>query len=59
MLGHVVDYAFRVFGQVLLAHEVNDSPWLISAWMLFVIVFPSKRTYFFIMVFWRTSRVYG
>ncbi len=51
MLGHVVDYAFRVFGQALPFMRLTISPWLISAWVLFIIFRPSKKNLFFSLWF--------
>jgi len=51
MLGHVVDYAFRVFGKSLPFMKLSFSPWLISAWIVFVLLSPSKKNIFFSLWF--------
>ena len=51
MVGHVVDYAFRVFGKSLPFMNLSLSPWLISAWVTFVLLFPSKKNVFFSLWF--------
>lgn len=51
MLGHVVDYAFRVFGKSLPFMKLTFAPWLISAWIIFVLLYPSKKNIFFSLWF--------
>ncbi len=51
MLGHVVDYAFRVFGKSLPFMKLTLAPWLISAWIIFVLLYPSKKNIFFSLWF--------
>ncbi len=47
MLGHVVDYAFRVFGQALPYMKLTTSPWLIAAWICVVLFKPTRKNVFF------------
>lgn len=51
MVGHVVDYAFRVFGKSLPYMKLTFAPWLISAWVIFVLLYPSKKNIFFSLWF--------
>lgn len=47
MLLHVVDYAFRVFGQALPYMKLTMAPWLIAAWICFVLFRPTRKNVFF------------
>lgn len=47
MLSHAMDYSFRAFGRVLPYMALSKAPFLVSVWILLVVLMPSKKNIFF------------